>query len=154
MIKFVTGDIFYRQQCVGLAHGCNVRSAMGAGIALEFKKRWPDMYLCYREYCKEFGEKLAGTGYYYDDREQSGHFICNLFTQIDLGACAKYEFVEKALIDCRQTLDYYNVESLALPLIGGGIGGLKAERIKDILRLTFGNWCGKVVFYEKYVPNQ
>lgn len=35
------------------AHGRNCAGAMGKGIALQFKERFPKMYLEYKQLCKE-----------------------------------------------------------------------------------------------------
>jgi O-acetyl-ADP-ribose deacetylase (regulator of RNase III) len=44
-IKYVTGDLFVnRHQAEALAHGCNCQGAMGAGIAVGFRERYPRMY--------------------------------------------------------------------------------------------------------------
>ena len=48
MIKFIAyGDIFSISGISCYAHGCNCAGAMGKGIALQFKKRFPQMYLQY-----------------------------------------------------------------------------------------------------------
>ena len=45
MIKFIAyGDIFSISGISCYAHGCNCAGAMGKGIALQFKKRFPQMY--------------------------------------------------------------------------------------------------------------
>lgn len=50
MIKFIAyGDIFSISGISCYAHGCNCAGAMGKGIALQFKKRFPQMYLQYRK---------------------------------------------------------------------------------------------------------
>jgi hypothetical protein len=38
---FVKGDLFRDASLGGLAHGCNCAGAMGKGIALEFRARFP-----------------------------------------------------------------------------------------------------------------
>lgn len=43
-----TGDLFAQPDLRALAHGCNCAGAMGKGIAVPFKQRWPRMYEEYR----------------------------------------------------------------------------------------------------------
>lgn len=45
------GDIFSIAGVWSYAHGCNCAGAMGKGIALEFKKRYPEMYKQYVALC-------------------------------------------------------------------------------------------------------
>jgi O-acetyl-ADP-ribose deacetylase (regulator of RNase III) len=151
MIHFVAGDLFVnRHKAVALAHGCNCQGFWGAGIALQFKKNFPKAFDEYRLSCQSWKEELAGTCSHYDDRKNSGYYVLNLYTQVFPGPCAKYEYIEASLVDCKTVLDKENIDSLAMPAIGAGIGGLKLEKVKDIVRLVFTNWSGNVYFYEKY----
>lgn len=43
-VSFESGDIFATTELRGFAHGCNCAGAMGKGIAVAFKQRWPAMY--------------------------------------------------------------------------------------------------------------
>src|SRR5262249_60524830 len=52
-IEFVSGDLFAnRFRARALAHGCNCRGSMGAGIATGFRDRYPAMYEEFRRRCK------------------------------------------------------------------------------------------------------
>jgi len=51
-IAFVSGDLFANASSVqAFAHGCNCAGAMGAGIAVGFRTRYPAMYEEYRRRC-------------------------------------------------------------------------------------------------------
>jgi hypothetical protein len=51
-IQFVSGDLFVnRFGAQALAHGCNCHGAMGAGIAVGFRERYPATFLEYRRRC-------------------------------------------------------------------------------------------------------
>ncbi len=51
MIHFVDGDLFAREANVRV-NACNCVGVMGAGIALEFKRRWPQMFEAYQSACR------------------------------------------------------------------------------------------------------
>ncbi len=54
MIQFIEkGDIFNIGGVNNYAHGCNCAGAMGKGIALQFKNKYPKMYSEYRARCKD-----------------------------------------------------------------------------------------------------
>ncbi|MCE9385120.1 macro domain-containing protein, partial [Bacteroides fragilis] len=54
MIRYIEkGDIFRIDGVSSYAHGCNCAGAMGKGIAVQFKSKYPDMYLEYKQLCKE-----------------------------------------------------------------------------------------------------
>lgn len=50
MIRYIEGDIFKSPAQV-LVNTVNTVGVMGKGIALEFKKRYPDMFQAYRDIC-------------------------------------------------------------------------------------------------------
>ena len=50
MIRYIEGDIFKSPAQV-IVNTVNTVGVMGKGIALEFKKRYPDMFQAYRDVC-------------------------------------------------------------------------------------------------------
>ncbi|KAL1029109.1 macro domain-containing protein [Haemophilus influenzae] len=50
MIEFKKGNIF-STQCDVIVNAVNCVGVMGAGIALEFKIRFPEMFKKYKEFC-------------------------------------------------------------------------------------------------------
>ena len=42
------------------------------------------------------------------------------------------------------------INSLAVPAIGAGIGGLNLEDVKAVFTKVFKDWGGNVYFYERY----
>ena len=53
MIKFIPqGDIFLLENVSSYAHGCNCAGAMGKGIAIQFRNKFPAMYAEYKLLCK------------------------------------------------------------------------------------------------------
>ena len=54
MIRYIEkGDIFRIDGVSSYAHGCNCAGAMGKGIAVQFKSKYPDMYLEYKSCAKK-----------------------------------------------------------------------------------------------------
>jgi len=51
MIEYVSGDIFKSPAQV-LVNAVNTVGIMGKGIALEFKNRYPDMFISYKQACE------------------------------------------------------------------------------------------------------
>lgn len=51
-IEFVRGDLL-ASSLPAVAHGCNCAGAMGKGIALDFKRRFPKMFTEYKALCKK-----------------------------------------------------------------------------------------------------
>lgn len=128
---FVTGDLFTTPDLDALAHGVNCKGAMGAGIAVEFKKRWPEMARKYRTQC--YGNTRGGPlkpGGFYAWRSPDGLWILNLATQDKPGPFATLRWIESSLT---LALGQFNERTIGLPRIGCGIGGLAWDQVRDLL---------------------
>ena len=126
-----TGDLF-AATTDAIAHGCNCRGVMGAGIAKPMAALDNDMYLSYRERCQA-GLFLLGEcmPWYFDD---SVDFVCvyNLATQVETGPDARLTAVA---VSTTLMLDHAvrrNIKSIGVPRIGCGIGGLEWDDVKDV----------------------
>ena len=92
MIVERTGDLF-STECPALGHGVNTLGSMSAGIAVEFRRRWPAMYDAYRAECRSGRLQPGGIFVWQaDDR-----LIVNLATQHGMGrGAARLEWVRQA----------------------------------------------------------
>ena len=93
---------------------------MGRGIAVEFRRRWPAMFMAYRSECRE-------------RRFRPGHVfvwnagkltIFNLATQSRPGPNATLEYIEASLIHAVCIAEEREIPLIAMPRIGTGYGGL------------------------------
>lgn len=152
-IHYVTGDLFANYyQVEAFAHGCNCQGSMGAGIAVGFKQRYPDMYEEYRKRCKAEPRQFdLGDVFMWQESGQPAVF--NLGTQGGYWrARASYQAIETALRSMKDLADAHNIRSIAMPRIGVGYGGLSWKKIRVIVERVFGDWPGTLVVYEDYVP--
>ena len=125
MIVERTGDLF-STECPALGHGVNTVGSMGAGIAVEFRRRWPAMYDAYRAECRS-GRLQPGGIFVW---QAADRLIVNLATQRGVGrGAARLEWVRQA---ARATAQL-SVAGLALPRIGAGLGGLRWADVRAIL---------------------
>jgi O-acetyl-ADP-ribose deacetylase (regulator of RNase III) len=78
MITYIEcGDIFKLPGITNYTHGCNCSGAMGKGIALQFRTKFPEMYREYKQLCGE-GKFKLGDVFKYKYRDG---YIFNLGTQ-------------------------------------------------------------------------
>ena len=97
-IQYVSGDLFVNSvHAQALAHGCNCKGSMGAGIAVGFRERYPEMYEEYRRRCKAVPREFnPGDVFLWKAEKQP--WVFNLATQEDYWRSrASYEAVEQAL---------------------------------------------------------
>ena len=130
MVHYIkTGDIFQLSEVNCFAHGCNCGGALGKGIALQFKLKFPQMYSEYRNLCLQ-GKFLPGDVYTY---QEGAVTVFNLGTQKDWRTKATIEYIEKALREMLRIAESLNIQSIALPAIGSGLGGLNWEDVKSVI---------------------
>jgi O-acetyl-ADP-ribose deacetylase (regulator of RNase III) len=135
MVRYIKGDLF-ESRADALAHGCNTLGKMGAGIAREFKKRYPKMYKDYKDRCAK-GEFEPGDAYIF--MNESKPHIINLATQSMLGG-AEIEFIDKAFYWLRENYKKYDLRSIAMPKIGSGLGKVDWQQdVEPILNKYFDN---------------
>ncbi len=150
MIKFIEkGDIFSIEGVENYAHGCNCAGAMGKGIALQFRSKFPEMYRQYKEMCINGSFK---PGDVFDYNYGKGH-VYNLGTQQTWRTKAKIEYIRQSISKMCEIATMEKVSKIALPAIGAGLGGLDWNAVKNELSLISQNYP-KVDLYvvEQYSP--
>ncbi len=150
MVKFIEyGDIFALDGVNSFAHGCNCAGAMGRGIAVQFKEKFPQMYHEYKEMCRN---GLFRPGDVFDYNFGIG-YVYNLGTQESWRTRAKIEYIEEALTRMIELAKLAGVTDIAMPAIGAGLGGLDWGRVKEVIE-TVADKSRSVTLHvvEKYRP--
>lgn len=135
--EIVKGDLFDPAfEFDSLAQGVNTYGVMGAGIAVPFRKRWPEMYEEYRKHCIENRAILPGLVHIWHDPADSVMTIYNLFSQIAPGKDGNYDLLSRATWLMRQDAEKSGWQNLrvGLPWIGCGIAGLEKHNVEYIFR--------------------
>jgi O-acetyl-ADP-ribose deacetylase (regulator of RNase III) len=127
-IQVITGNIF-TSECQTLVNTINCVGVMGAGIALECRLRYPEMYDKYVEFCKE-GKIKPGILWLYKSEEK---WILNFPTKLDWKRPSKVEYLHAGLKKFRETYEYKGIQSIAFPLLGADKGGIPASVSESIL---------------------
>ncbi|OJU74571.1 MAG: phosphatase [Bacteroidetes bacterium 47-18] len=130
MVTYIkSGNIFNLQGVSNYAHGCNCAGAMGKGIALQFKKKYPPMYVEYKKLCKD-GLFSLGDIFTYN---YGNGIIFNLGTQTTWKTKADLNAIKVSLIKMLSYASQNNIHEIALPKIGAGLGGLNWDDVKNII---------------------
>jgi O-acetyl-ADP-ribose deacetylase (regulator of RNase III) len=127
------GDIF-TTHARAIGHGVNTHGMMGAGIAVQFSKRFPDMEEEYRKACKD-GSLKGGGVMPWSIKPAFGPdlMIFNIASQEKPGANASYDFLVSGVKLATDICELAGQPVLALPRIGSGIGGLDEPVVESIL---------------------
>ena len=144
-IKLIqNGDIF-KSECDMLVNPVNCAGIMGAGLALEFKRRFPEYFEDYKKCCFHHSNPLKiGHLRFWRDRENRKNII-SFPTKIRPHDSSKLDYIEDGLGTLRWVL--FN-ESIAIPALGCGLGGLEWSDVKPLIYKHFKDYRGLVEIYE------
>ncbi len=148
MIKYITGNIL-ESNAQALINTINTVGVMGKGIALQFKKAYPNNFKAYHQACKnqelEIGKLFVTT----DKNASSGEkVIINFPTKKDWRKPSEYEYIEKGLQDLLQIIKKHNLKSVAVPPLGAGNGGLEWEKVKKLIHKYLADVDIEILVYE------
>ena len=157
MIREVEGDILLSDAQV-IAHGVATRDPFDSGLALALRERFPSMVKDYRHATQsnepKTGELLAWGGV---NEDGSTRGIVNLLTQgMESQAKsarpvkAKLEDVNRALRELAKLVEAEGIQSLALPRLATGVGGLDWGDVKPLIQRHLGELGIPVIVYEVY----
>jgi O-acetyl-ADP-ribose deacetylase (regulator of RNase III)/uncharacterized protein YwgA len=119
--RVVIGDLF-ESDAQTVVNTVNTVGVMGKGVALEFKRRFPEMFEDYRQRC-ERGEVRLGKPYLY--RTLLPPYVLNFPTKEHWRAVSKLSDITEGLDYLRQHYEEWGITSLAVPPLGCGHGGLE-----------------------------
>ncbi len=146
-VSYITGDLFDPSlKFDALAHGCNCSGVMGAGIAREFKRRYPAMFRAYKLEC-DFGRFKPGVcwGYWpntltrWNDAENPAPTtpaVFNLATQRRPGPRATLGAIQASIASMLQqcrTNPEWEICRIGMPRIGCGLGGLNWNMVMPLI---------------------
>jgi O-acetyl-ADP-ribose deacetylase (regulator of RNase III) len=129
-VDYREGDLFAQPDLRALGHGVNCKGVMGSGIAPLFRARSEEMYRAYRDAC--FSGRLT-LGGMFPWVNPDGTVVYNLASQDRPGRHATLDAVRQSLDAALAHAEMHGVESLGLPRIGAGIGGLRWDDVKAVI---------------------
>ena len=148
MIRYTTGNIF-ESDAQALINTVNTFGVMGKGIALQFKKAFPNNFIAYQKACKNNGIDIGKLFVTKDYNVQTGEkIIINFPTKKDWRKSSEYIFIEKGLDDLVQILFNQNIKSVAIPPLGAGNGGLEWGKVKQIIEQKLQSLNIEIIIYE------
>ena len=121
MIKILIDDLF-ESKCQTLVNTVNTVGIMGKGIALEFKKRFPEMFEDYVRRCAE-GKVRLGEPYLY--KRLTPPWILNFPTKGHWRSVSNLVDIVRGLTRLEEHYKAWGINSIALPPLGCGHGQLE-----------------------------
>jgi O-acetyl-ADP-ribose deacetylase (regulator of RNase III) len=128
MVSIVKGNIF-ESQSQTIVNTVNCLGFMGKGLALEYKARFPDMFISYKKVCNS---KLFSIGklQLYKDKEK---WILNFPTKYHYKNPSKMEYIETGLKKFVEIYKDKGITSIAFPQLGCSNGGLDWKDVEPLM---------------------
>lgn len=142
------GDLL-KSSADALVNTVNCEGYMGKGIAYQFKLRFPNTNQDYINACKS-GELTIGKLHYFKEDEK---IIINFPTKNKWRAKSKMEYVEKGLNELVKLIKELGIQSIAIPPLGSGNGGLIWSEVKNLIEKKLSVVDEEVQIYI-YEPSQ
>lgn len=83
MIYNIVGDLLKQDKVDIICHQTNCKGVMGAGIAFQIKRAYPEVFKKYKEFCDEYENILLGRTLFVNCND--GKVVANLFGQDSYG---------------------------------------------------------------------
>lgn len=142
-LRVIHGNIFC-SQAQTLVNTVNCVGVMGAGIAFEFRLRYPQMYTQYAQLC-ERGLLDVGKLWIYKAPER---WVLNLPTKQHWRQPSEERFLHAGLSKFMQTYQARGIQSVAFPLLGAQLGGISPERSLAIMQSYLSDCTIPVEIYQ------
>jgi O-acetyl-ADP-ribose deacetylase (regulator of RNase III) len=147
MLEFVKGDMFDVHADVRV-NTVNCVGVMGAGVALAFKQRYPDMFKEYQRDCRDDRVKPGTMNVW---KSLTGDWVINFPTKRHWRNSSRYEDIDAGPDDLRSYLDSVGPVTVTLPALGCGHGGLDWARVSRMIREKLDGVNAHVLIFEPSV---
>lgn len=134
MILHADGDLL-ATNAEALVNTVNTVGVMGKGIALQFKLAFPDNYAAYEAACKR--EEVCIGKMFVFHRENNPRIIINFPTKRHWKGKSKIEDVQSGLKALIEVVKKEHIESIAVPPLGCGNGGLDWREVRPLIEQAF-----------------
>ena len=120
----------FDSQCQTIVNTINCVGVMGKGLALEMKKRYPDMFEKYKDFCDK---GLIDIGKLWVYKHSDDKWILNFPTKKDWRNKSEYDFIDKGMKKFVETYKEKGIKTIAFPMLGCSNGGLDKSIVLQIM---------------------
>ena len=127
-IRIIKGNIF-NSNMKTIVNTVNCVGFMGAGIALEFSRRFPNMNEEYKKMCQSNNIRIGDLFLY----KNSTPWILNFPTKIHYKDQSRMNYIEQGLEKFSNIYIDEGIESIAFPQLGSSLGGLNWDEVLTLM---------------------
>lgn len=133
MIFYKTGNLF-DTHCYCIAHGCNAQGVMDFGVALQVKQNYSEAYTTYKRISNTNGLSVGDCLFINSNNKLIINAITQEFYGRDKIVYVSYRGIANSMHKIKNYLDKHNITEVAMPRIGGGLGGGDWNIIETIIK--------------------
>ncbi|MDQ3508030.1 MAG: macro domain-containing protein [Actinomycetota bacterium] len=125
-----------------LVNTVNTVGVMGKGIALQFKKRFPENFKAYKRACEKEEVEVGKMFTFFVGNLNNPRYIINFPTKEHWRGKSRIEYVEDGLEDLVREVEERGIKSIAIPPLGCGIGSLEWEEVRPLIEKAVARMSG------------
>ncbi|MCI0445689.1 macro domain-containing protein [bacterium] len=138
MITVTKGNLL-EADVEALVNTVNSVGYMGKGIALQFKKAFPQNFLAYQKACRR-KEVSPGKMFVFEtDSMVNPKYVINFPTKRHWRGKSQIEYIQSGLKALVGEIKKRGIKSVAIPPLGSGLGGLNWNIVKPMIEKAFKN---------------
>lgn len=147
MLKFTTGNMFETPADIRI-NTVNCVGVMGAGVALGFKKKYPEMFKDYLKACQAKEVRPGKIHVWINNDAFDPITIVNFPTKDHWKNPSKYSYIEDGLTALHDFLISQPNAKVTIPALGCGNGGLDWKTVKGMIESKLCNLENEILVYE------
>ncbi|CAG1014484.1 hypothetical protein ANAEL_04991 [Anaerolineales bacterium] len=136
MIVVRQGDLL-RADAEAIVNTVNCVGVMGRGLALQFRKQFPENYEEYRKVCSKGGLRPGMMLIHDLNRLMNPRYIVNFPTKRHWREPSRIEDIESGLRSLTAEVKKHGIRSIAIPPLGCGLGGLDWKIVRTMIENAF-----------------
>lgn len=130
MTTFSEGEgSLFDSYCEGLVNPVNCVGVMGAGLALQFKKRFPAMFDAYKKDCEQGIYRLGQVRPHILPGLELPRVVLNFPTKDHWKGTSRIQDIREGLKSLRDVVKALKLQSIAVPALGCGLGQLSWNEV-------------------------
>ena len=137
MIEFIPKGDLLKSDAEALVNTVNCVGVMGRGIALQFKKKFPENFAAYKKACDTKGLTLGNVLVVDMGKMFNPRYIINFPTKDHWRAKSKIEDIAAGLESLVTVVRDRRIKSIAIPPLGCGLGGLDCTDVRPLILRAF-----------------
>ena len=136
MVEIKRGNLL-TASAEALVNTVNCVGYMGKGVALQFKKAFPENFTEYQKACRA-GQVRPGKMFVFETKSMLiPRYIINFPTKRHWRGKSRYEDIEAGLRALVSEVKRLGIQSIAVPPLGCGLGGLDWKIVRPMIEAAF-----------------